>query len=50
MKNQAGLGIFACGTAFSIVSTFGRAQKAALESGFNADIHTFSVISGRLYI
>jgi hypothetical protein len=35
-----------CGSALVMVSTFGRAQKAAIRQGFKDDIDTYLVCSG----
>ena len=40
------MGLSAFGYAFVMVSTFGRAQKAAVQKGFPRDIDTYLIISG----
>ena len=38
------------GFAFSMVSSFGRAHKAAISKGFNDDMDTYIFVSGNMTI
>ena len=47
---QGTIGIVGFGYALVMVSTFGRAQGAALRKGFKDDIDTYLLISGKKVI
>ena len=45
---QGSVAIIGFGYALVMVSTFGRAQSAALRKGFNDDLDTYLLISGKV--